>query len=97
MNTVTSFQLVRVCVMVAFFLHICLPYEEYIMRKALDGFEGLVSVGGRPISSLRFAYDTIVLARLATELQDLNNRVKEKSGLFGQLLNVKKTNIIVMI
>ena len=71
-------------------------YAEYIMRRALDGFEGQVSVGGRPISNLRYADDTTLLARSATELQDLIDRVQEASEEFGLFLNVKKTKIMVI-
>ncbi|XP_072051973.1 uncharacterized protein [Amphiura filiformis] len=34
-------------------------YAEHIMRNALDGYEGMVSIGGRQISNLRFADERV--------------------------------------
>ena len=61
------------------------------MRQAFDGYLGHVSVGGRAINNLRYADDTTLIARTATELQDLILRVKTASEKFGFYLNVKKT------
>ena len=35
-------------------------FSEHILRKALDDFDGIVTVGGRKIANLRFA-DGIML------------------------------------
>ena len=65
-------------------------YAEYIMRNALDGFSGEVSVGGRQLTNLRYADDTTLIARTAPELQNLIDRVKSTSEEYGLFLNVKK-------
>ena len=70
-------------------------YAEYIMRIALDGYEGQVSIGGRQITNLRYADDTTLIARTAAELQDLIERVKKTSEEYGLLLNVKKTKVMI--
>ena len=70
-------------------------YAEYIMRIALDGYEGQVSIGGRQINNLRYADDTTLIARTAAELQDLIERVKISSEKYGLLLNVKKTKVMI--
>ena len=44
---------------------------EYIMRRALVDWDRSFSVGDRRISNLRYAYDTTLLARNATDLKDL--------------------------
>ena len=70
-------------------------YAEYIMRKALDGFSGRVSIGGRQLTNLRYADDTTLIARTASDLQDLINRVKKTSEEYGLFLNVKKTKVMI--
>jgi hypothetical protein len=59
------------------------------MRKAFDGVNGQVSVGGRQITNLRYADDTTLIARTPNELQELLDRVKESSEEFGLYPNVK--------
>ena len=58
-------------------------YAEYIMRRALDGVTGHVSIGGRKITNLRYADDTTLIARSAEELQELIDRVKLCSEELG--------------
>ena len=70
-------------------------YAEYIMRNALDGFSGEVSVGGRQLTNLRYADDTTLIARTAPELQNLIDRVKSTSEEYGLFLNVKKTKVMI--
>ena len=65
------------------------------MRKALDGFPGMVSIGGRQLTNLRYADDTTLIARTASDLQDLINRVKKTSEEYGLFLNVKKTKVMI--
>ena len=70
-------------------------YAEYIMRQALDGFQGQVSIGGRIVTNLRYADDTTLIARSRAELQDLILRVKTASEKYGLYLNVKKTKAVI--
>ena len=65
------------------------------MRNALDGYSGMVSIGGRQLTNLRYADDTTLIARTASELQDLINRVKKGSEEYGLFLNVKKTKVMI--
>ena len=56
-------------------------YMEYIMRNArLDEAEGGIMIGGRNISNLRYADDTIPLAESKEELKFLMMKMKEKRG-----------------
>ena len=71
--------------------HLFNIYSEQIMRNALDDFVGSVKVGGRTISNLRYADDIVLIAGSMEELQDLVNRVKVSSLLFGLKLNASKT------
>ncbi len=70
-------------------------YAEWIMRNALDGYSGTVSIGGRPITNLRYADDTTLIAKTASDLQDLIDRVKKGSEEYGLYLNVKKTKVMI--
>ena len=68
------------CILSPFLFNI---YAEYIMRKALDGFAGGVSIGGRQLTNLRYADDTTLIARTAAELQHLIDKVKYTSKIMG--------------
>ena len=69
-------------------------YTEIILRIALREGEG-INIGGRRISNLRYADDTVLLADSQPELQDLLDRVRQVSEQYGLLLNVKKTKIMI--
>ena len=49
------------------------------MKNALDGFVSSVEVGGRTVSSLRYADDVVLITSSMDELQELVNSVKESS------------------
>ena len=59
--------------------HIFNIYSERIMRKALEGFEGTIKVGGKTITNLRYADDVVLIAGSIDELQSLVNKVNEAS------------------
>lgn len=70
-------------------------YTEIIMRDALEednttGFK----IGGRTISHLRYADDTVLIATSADELQTLINQVNQAGKGYNLRLNVKKTKIM---
>ena len=49
--------------------------SETVMRKALEGFQGGISIGGRKISNLLYADDIVLLASSIEELQELVSRI----------------------
>jgi len=74
--------------------HLFNIYSKTIMRNALEDFEGNISVGGRPITNLRYADDTVLIAGSMTELQELVERVRTHSKAAGLFLNAKKTKVM---
>ena len=71
-------------------------YTERIMRKALDGFDGGIVVGGRNYTDLRYADDTVLMASDRTEMERLFEAVRDASAELGLRLNVKKTKMMVI-
>lgn len=71
-------------------------YGKYIMRRALDGWEGGISIGGRKISNLRYADDTTLFASSEQELAQLFTRVAEESELVGLTINKAKTKVLMV-
>jgi len=70
---------------------------EMVMRETLDGFQGGLQIGGRMITNLRYADDTILLATSEAELQELVDRldrVSRKYSLLNVLINVDKTKVM---
>ena len=66
-------------------------FLEKIMTDALDGHVGSVSIGGRPITNLRFADDIDGLAGIEEELRQLVERLVKTSDDYGMEINVGKT------
>jgi len=58
---------------------------EYIMKEALDGFKGTVSIGGSTISNVRFVDDIDLLASLPDELNKMTGRECCPNGDGNQL------------
>ena len=50
-------------------------YGEYIMRKVLQGWRGGVTIGGKRINNLRYADDTLMLARSEEELTEIMRKL----------------------
>ena len=70
-------------------------YAEHIMRNAGLGEEQAgIKIGGRNISNIRYADDTMLMAESEEELKNLLMRVKEESERPGLRLNIKKTKIM---
>ena len=67
------------------------------MRNALEDFEGNITVGGRPITNLRYADDTVLIAGSMTELQELVERVRTHSEAAGLFLNAKKNKFMKIL
>ena len=53
-------------------------FLENIMEEALEEFHSSISIGGRPISNLRFADDIDLIGKSEAELQDLTTRVAKR-------------------
>jgi len=53
-------------------------YGEYIIRKALDCWEGGVVIGGRRMDNLRYADDTTFIAKDEQEMSSLIERVERE-------------------
>ena len=60
------------------------------MREALEEWESGVSIGGRIVTNLRYAYDTTLLAGTKEDLTELVERVMRASEKAGLYLNVGK-------
>lgn len=69
-------------------------YAEYIMREALNGYEGGIRIGGRTINNLRYADDTTLVAEIEGALKELLERVRVEREKRGLKLNVKKTKLM---
>ena len=64
------------------------------MRNAgLDEAQAGIKIAGRNISSLKYAYDSTLMAE-SEELKSLWMKVKEESGKFGLKFNIQKTKIM---
>ena len=61
------------------------------MADALEDHKSTVSIGGRPISNLRFADDIDGLAGSELELANLVERLDETSTAYGMQISVEKT------
>lgn len=71
-------------------------YGEYIMRRALEDWDGGISIGGRKINNLSYADDTTLIASSEEELARLLSRVEKESELVGLTINKAKTKIMVV-
>ena len=69
-------------------------YAEYIMRNTgLDEAQAGIKIAGRNISNLRYADDTILMAK-SEELRSLLMKVKKESEKVGLKLNIHKMKIM---
>ena len=65
------------------------------MRNAgLEEAQAGIKIAGRNINNLRFANDTILMAKSEEELRSLLLKVKEDSEKAGLKLNIQKTKIM---
>src|SRR6201996_3335163 len=70
--------------------------SETVMRKALEGFQGGISIGGRKISNLRYADDIVLLASSVEKLQELVSRISRIGKEYTLLINSSKTKAIAL-
>lgn len=71
-------------------------YGEWIMRKALDEWQGGITINGIKICNLRYADDTTLIAASEEELVNVIRRVEEISNEAGLQINKKKTKIMII-
>ena len=64
------------------------------MTDALEDHEGTVSIRGRTITYLHFAYDIDGLAGEEEELANLVERLDKASTAYGMEISVEKTKIM---
>ena len=69
-------------------------YGENIM-KGIEDLDG-VKVGGVNINNLRYVDDAVFIAESEEQLQQLMNVVKEESAKKGLMINMKKTETMVV-
>ena len=69
-------------------------YLEKIMTDALDDHVGTVSIGGRPVTNLRFADDIDGLAGSEDELRELITKLEKISTAYGMEINAEKNKIM---
>ncbi|CAI6375606.1 unnamed protein product [Macrosiphum euphorbiae] len=71
-------------------------YGERIMRHATQEWNGGVSIGGNKISNLRYADDTVLLAKSEMEMANLLELVEKFSNEADLKLNRSKCSIIAV-
>lgn len=71
-------------------------YGEFLMRRALDGWNGGVTIGGKKLSNLRYADDTTLIARNTEEMAELLRRVEIESNRLGLEINRPKTKVMIV-
>lgn len=71
-------------------------YGEWIMRKALEGWNGGITLGGRKISNLRYADDTTIIASSEEELTELFQKIEDISKDVGLQINKNKTKVMIV-
>jgi len=64
------------------------------MKETLDGFRGGLQIGGRMVTSLRYADGIILVAISEAELQELVDRLDRVSREYSLLINVDKTKVM---
>ena len=71
-------------------------YSENITREATENTSARITIGGRQINNLRYAYDTTLLCVSKEDLMELLTRIQHLSKEKGLLLNTRKTKIMVV-
>ncbi|GFR60532.1 endonuclease-reverse transcriptase [Elysia marginata] len=69
-------------------------FLERIMTDVLEDHFGTVSIGGRPVTNLRFADDIDGLAGNESELASLVKQLEKASSNFGMDISAEKTKIM---
>ena len=64
------------------------------MRDVLEMWDKGISIGGRKVTKLRYADNTILIAGIKDDLTEIITKVKSASEEAGLYLNVKKIKVI---
>jgi len=64
---------------------------EKVMRKALQVFKGGFRIGGKTISSLRYADDIVFLATSPEDLQELVCHAERSAKEYNMMINANKS------
>jgi len=65
-----------------------------VIMETLDIFQGVLQIGGRMITNLRYADGIILLATSEEELQELVDRLDRVSRKYSLLINVDNTKVM---
>ena len=68
--------------------------EYFMQNTGLDEAQSGIRIAGRNINNLRYADDTILMAKSKEELKSLLMKVKEEGEKAGLKLNIQKTKIM---
>ena len=71
-------------------------YSEHIMRRVLQEWPGGISIGGKRISNLRYADDTLIITATIEDMEIIMERLRICSEEYGLYLNKKKTKIMII-
>ncbi|XP_049886587.1 uncharacterized protein LOC126381094 [Pectinophora gossypiella] len=71
-------------------------YGEYIIRKTIENWEKGFPIGGKRLSNLRYADDTVLLATSIEEMSELFQRLELESGNIGLEVNRRKTKVMIV-
>ncbi|MGL4418375.1 MAG: reverse transcriptase domain-containing protein [Plesiomonas shigelloides] len=69
-------------------------FLEKIMQETLHDHQTSISIGGRPLSNLRFADDIDLMAGSNTELQNLTNKLSRIAGSYGMEISTDKSKVM---
>ena len=65
------------------------------MQVALQNYETSISIGGKRICNLRFAYDIDLMAGTNDELQELTDRLTQSAGAYGIEISAEQSKTMV--
>jgi len=65
-----------------------------VIMETLDRFQGVLQIGGRMITNLRYVDDIILLATSEEELQELVDRLDRVSRKYSLLIYVDNTKVM---
>lgn len=71
-------------------------YSKFVMRAVLDEWHGGVSVGGVKISNLRFADNTVLIAKDQPEMEVIISRLEQISSKHGLRIKYHKTKMMII-
>lgn len=70
-------------------------FLERMMTDALEDHQGTISIGGRTITSLRFADDIDGLAGSEQDLEKLVRQLDRSSTAYGMEISANKTKLMI--